>query len=98
MVEYQGVKYDVEKLIQQVREAETTRVNMIERFNHAIETYDKQADEIHVLEVSRMSLSKSIKSLNDELSELRRGRDAAEKKLDCLKLKLEEMLVDLERK
>ena len=95
MIEYQGVRYDVEKLIQQVREAETTRVNMVERFNHAIENYDKQADEIHVLEVSRMSLSKSIKLLNDELSELRRDRESSEKKFESLKTKLESMLSEL---
>lgn len=97
MIEYQGVRYDVEKLVQQAREAETSRVTMAERFNHAIENFDKQADEIHVLEVSRMSLSKSIKSLNEELDELKRERDLADKKFENLKTKLDEMLAELQR-
>lgn len=81
MFEYKGVLYDLEKLIQEARDAEALRVNMVDRFNFAIENSDKQAEEIHVLEVSRNSLAKAIKSQNDEICDLKRERDSFKKKV-----------------
>lgn len=81
-IEYKGVSYDVEQLIQQVRDAETMRVSLVDRFNYAIENSDKQAEEIHVLEVSQKSLAKAIKAQNDELCDLKRERDSIKKKYD----------------
>lgn len=81
MIEFRGQTYDVEKLIHQVREAEALRVSLVDRFNYAIENSDKQAEEIHVLEVSRKSLANAIKSQNDEICELKRERDAIKKRV-----------------
>jgi len=81
MIEHEGVTYDVEKMIQQVRDAETMRVSLVDRFNHAIENSDKQLEEIHILEVSQKSLSKAIKSQNDEICDLKRERDSIKKKV-----------------
>ena len=85
MVELQGVQYNIESLVKQTKEAETLRVNLLDRFNYAIENSDKQAEEIHVLEVSRKSLSKAIKAQNDEICELKRERDSLKKKFDSLR-------------
>lgn len=85
MVQFQGVSYDVEKLIQQVRDAETLRISLVDRFNYAILNHDKQTEEIHVLEVSQKSLSRAIKAQNDEICELKRERDSIKKKLDNLR-------------
>lgn len=81
MIEFKGVTYDVEKLIQQVKDAETMRVSLVDRFNYAIENSDKQAEEIHVLEVSQKSLAKAIKAQNDEICDLKRERDSIKKKV-----------------
>lgn len=81
MIEYKGVSYDIEKLIQQVKDAETLRVSLADRFNYAIENSDKQAEEIHVLEVSQKSLAKAIKAQNDEICDLKRERDSIKKKV-----------------
>lgn len=81
LIEYKGVTYDVEKLIQQVNDAETSRVSLVDRFNYAIENFDKQAEEIHVLEVSQKSLAKAIKAQNDEICDLKRERDSIKKKV-----------------
>lgn len=85
-VEYKGVSYDVEQLISQVKDAETMRVSLVDRFNYAIENSDKQAEEIHVLEVSQKSLAKAIKAQNDELCELKKERDSIKKKVSHSKL------------
>lgn len=95
MVEYQGVKYDVEKLIQQVREAEINRVNMVQRFNDAISKHDQQVAEIHVLEVSQNSLSKSIKALNAEVSDLKKEKANVEKRVESLKKQIKEAIKTL---
>lgn len=84
MVHFKGETYDLEKLIQQVREAEATRVNLVDRFNYAIENFDKQAEEIHVLEVSRKSLTNAIKAQNDEISSLKKERDLTKKKVSFM--------------
>ena len=84
-IEYQGVRYDIEKLIQQAKEAETMQVNLVDRFNHAIENFDKQTNEIHVLEVNQKSLSKAIKTQNDEICDLKREREVIKKKYDNLR-------------
>lgn len=85
MIQYKGVMYDLDKLTQEVRDAETLRVSMVDRFNYAIENADKQAEEIHVLEVSQKSLSKAIKSQNEEISDLKRERDSIKKKFETLR-------------
>lgn len=84
-IEYKGVSYDVDRLIQQVEDAETTRVSLVDRFNYAIENSDKQAEEIHVLEVSQKSLAKAIKAQNDELCDLKRERDSIKKKYESVR-------------
>lgn len=83
MIEYKGATYDLDKLIREARDAEAQRVSMVDRFNFAIENSDKQAEEIHVLEVSRNSLAKAIKSQNDEICELKRERDSMKKKVSA---------------
>lgn len=94
-VEYKGVSYDIEKLIQQVKEAETLRVNMVDRFNYAIENSDKQAEEIHVLEVSQKSLARAIKAQNDEICDLKRERDMIKKKYEALRKGINESISSL---
>lgn len=84
-LEYQGVVYDVEKLVEQVRDAETLRISLVDRFNYAIENSDKQLEEIHVLEVNQKSLAKAIKTQNDEICELKRERDSIKKKCENLR-------------
>lgn len=94
-VEFEGVSYDVEKLIQQAKEAETMRVNLVDRFNYAIENSDKQAEEIHVLEVSQKSLARAIKAQNDEICDLKRERDLIKKKYEALKKGINESISSL---
>lgn len=81
MIQFKGQTYDLNKLIQQARDTEALRVSLVDRFNFAIENSDKQAEEIHVLEVSRNSLAKAIKAQNDEICELKRERDSLKKKV-----------------
>lgn len=83
MIEYKGVVYNLERLTQEVRDAETLRVSMVDRFNYAIENSDKQAEEIHILEVSQKSLSKAIKTQNDEICDLKRERESIKRKVSC---------------
>lgn len=84
IVEHKGVVYEVEKLVQQVREAETMQVNLHERFNYAITNSDKQAEEIHLLEVNQKTLSKAIKSQNDEICDLKKERESLKRRIDEL--------------
>jgi len=95
VIEYQGVTYNLESLISQVRDLETMRINMIERFNYAIENHDKQREEIHVLEVSQKSLTNALKSQNDEITELTRERDSVKKKYDNLKKAVKSQLATM---
>lgn len=94
-VQFEGVTYEVEKLVQQAKEAETVRVNLVDRFNYAIENSDKQAEEIHVLEVSQKSLARAIKAQNDEICDLKRERDLMKRKYEALKKGIDESISSL---
>lgn len=80
-VEFNGIYYDVEKLIQRSITSERVRVNMFERFNRAITKADQQSDNIRKLEASQRSLSNALNIQNEEICELKREKEKVRQKV-----------------